>query len=217
MQHLDQEIEDYRQQLLSMASKAKAAVEKATRAVVERDAHLAEQVKAEDDQLDQLEIELDDRGILLLSKAPMARQLRFITVTMKVSQNLERIGDEATTIARRALELLSEPQLKPFVDIPRLSEMALTQIDDALDAFVSGDAAAAAALVRRDKAVDAVNRQLHRELSSTMVENPQTINRCLHLMVISKSLERIADHASNIAEEVVFLCEARDVRHQGKM
>jgi phosphate transport system protein len=216
MQHFEQELDDLKQLLLAMAAKAKAAVAKATRAVVERDDRLAEEVKAEDDVLDQLEIEVDDRAVLLLSKAPMASQLRLITVALKVGQNLERIGDEATTIARRALELTTEPQLKPYIDIPRLSHQVLGMIDDALAAFVARDVANAAAIVQQDKEIDELNRQLHRELSSFMVEDPRTITRCLSLMVISKSLERIADHASNIAEEVIFLFEARDIRHSGK-
>jgi phosphate transport system protein len=214
MQHFEQELDDLKQLLLAMAAKAKAAVAKATRAVVERNDRLAEEVKAEDDVLDQLEIEVDDRAVLLLSKAPMASQLRLITVALKVGQNLERIGDEATTIARRALELTTEPQLKPYIDIPRLSHQVLGMIDDA--AFVARDVAKAAAIVQQDKEIDELNRQLHRELSSFMVEDPRTITRCLSLMVISKSLERIADHASNIAEEVIFLFEARDIRHSGK-
>ena len=194
-----------------MAAKAKAAVEKAVRAVIDRDDQLAEEVKREDDALDQSEVDIDEQSLLLLSKAPLASQLRLITVAMKVSQNLERIGDEATTIARRALELNQEPQLKPFIDLPRISRLTLEMIDEALAVFVSGDVERAAELVRRDKEVDELNRQLHRELSSFMVEDPKTIGRSLNLMVVSKSLERIADHASNVAEEVIFLFAARDV------
>lgn len=198
-----------------MAAKAKAAVGTAVQALVERSDDLAERVKAGDTTLDQLEIDVDEKAILLLSKAPMASQLRLITVAMKINQNLERVGDEATTIARRALELNREPQLKPYVDIPRMAHLALEMLEDALDAFVKRDPAKAAATVPRDKQVDEINRQLHRELSSYMVERPTTISRCLNLMVISKSLERIADHAANIAEEVVYLFEGRDIRHQG--
>jgi len=216
MQHFEQELDELKQELLAMAAKAKAAVAKATRAVVERKDSLAEEVKIEDDLLDQLEIDVDDRAVLLLSKAPMANQLRFITVALKVSQNLERIGDEATTIARRALELTREPQLKPYIDIPRLSHQVLAMIDDALTALVTGDVVKAAVLVKKDKEIDELNRQIHRELSSFMVEDAKTISRCLNLMVVSKSLERIGDHASNIAEEAIFLFEARDIRHSAR-
>jgi len=125
------------------------------------------------------------------------------------------MGDEATTMARRSIELSQEPQLKPYVDLPRMARMALSMVDDTLEAFVNRDPGRAASVIPRDKQVDELNRQLHRELSSYMVENPKTITRCLNLMVISKSLERIADHASNLAEEVVYLYEGRDVRHSG--
>jgi phosphate transport system protein len=134
---------------------------------------------------------------------------------MKISHDLERVSDEATTIARRSVELSTEPQLKPYVDIPRMAHMATDMLKDALDAFVNRDTAKARAIIPRDKEVDALNKQLHRELSSYMVERPSTITRCLNLMVISKSLERVADHATNVAEEVVYLYEALDIRHSG--
>ena len=157
--------------------------------------------------------DIDELSINLLAKAPLATDLRLITVAMKISHDLERVSDEATTIARRSLELSLEPQLKPYVDIPRMATMALDMLKDALDAFVNRDTAKARAVIPRDKEVDLLNKQLARELSSYMVERPSTITRCLNLMVISKSLERIADHATNVAEEVVYLYEARDIRH----
>jgi phosphate transport system protein len=166
--------------------------------------------------IDQLEINIDEKAISLLSKAPLATDLRFITVAMKISHDLERVGDEATTIARRALELTREPQLKSRVDIPRMANIALSMLKASLDAFVNRNAAKAIEVIPRDKEVDLLNKQLHRELVGFMVENPESISRCLNLMVISKSLERIADHATNIAEEVVYLYEARDIRHMGK-
>ena len=202
--------------LLTMASLASAAVKNSVRALVERDDDLARRVKAEDDRLDRLEIEVDEMSVNLLAKAPLATDLRLITVAMKISHDLERVGDEATSIARRALELSLEPQLKPYIDIPRMAAMALEMLNDALDGFVQRDSGKARAVIPRDKEVDALNKQLHRELASYMVENPSTITRCLNLMVISKRLERIADHATNIAEEVVYLYEARDIRHTGQ-
>jgi len=204
MQHLDQELAALKEKLLTMASKAEAAVNNAIKALVDRDDDLARSVKEEDNAIDQLEIEVDDLAVGLLAKAPLASDLRLITVAMKISHDLERVGDEATTISRRA------------VDIPRMAKMALEMLDHALDAFVSGKPEKARAVIPRDKEVDALNRQLHRELSSYMVEKPTTITRCLNLMVISKSLERIADHATNVAEEVVYLYEAKDIRHSGK-
>ena len=216
MQHFDQELVALKEKLLTMASKAEAAVNNAIKALVDRDDDLARSVKEEDNALDQLEIEVDETAIGLLSKAPLASDLRLIAVAMKISHDLERVGDEATTISRRAVELSQEPQLKPYIDIPRMAKMALEMLDHALDAFVNANPEKARAVIPRDKEVDALNRQLHRELSSYMVEKPTTITRSLNLMVISKSLERIADHATNVAEEVVYLYEAKDIRHTGK-
>ena len=214
--HFDLEITELKEKLLTMGSHAEAAVTRAIKALVDRDDDLARAVKEGDGILDRLEIEIDEMAILLLSKAPLATDLRLITVAMKISQNLERVGDEATTISRRSMELSQEPQLKPYVDIPRMATMALEMLKAALDAFVNREPEKARAVVPRDKEVDAINKQLHRELSSYMVEKPTTISRCLNLMVISKSIERIADHATNVAEEVVYLYEAQDIRHAGK-
>jgi phosphate transport system protein len=196
-----------------MASYAESSVTRAVRALVERNDDLARQVMADDAIVDQLEIGIDELSIQLLSKAPLATDLRLITVAMKISHDLERVSDEATTIARRSLELSHEPQLKPYVDIPRMATMALDMLKEALDAFVNRDPAKARAIVPRDKEVDALNKQLHRELAGYMVESPATVTRSLNLMVISKCLERVGDHAANIAEEVVYLYEARDIRH----
>jgi phosphate transport system protein len=199
-----------------MAGFAEAMVQRSVRALVERDDELARSAMAEDDRLDQLEKEIDEASMTLLTKAPLAGQLRLIIVVLKITRDLERIGDESTTIARRAIELGREPQLKPYMDIPRMTELATAMLREALDAFVLGDTALAREIIPRDKEVDALNRQLHRELASYMIEAPANISRCLHLMTISKSLERIADHAKNIAEEAVYLYEARDIRHSGR-
>lgn len=214
--HFEQSLDELKQRLLIMASKAAAAVNNAVKALVNRDDDLARKVKEDDSELDTLEIEVDELGVNLLSKAPLASDLRLITVAMKFSQNLERVGDEATTIARRSLELSQEPQLKPYVDIPRMAQLALGMLSDTIDAFIRHDSSKAREVVPRDREVDEINRQLHRELASYMIEKPSTISRCLNLMVISKALERIADHASNLAEEVVYLYEGQDVRHKLK-
>jgi phosphate transport system protein len=209
----EQELAALKERLITMGSLAEAAVQRSMKALVERDDPLARRAKEEDENLDELEIEIDEMAIRLLAKAPLASDLRLITIAMKISQNLERVGDEATTISRRALELNAEPQLKPYVDIPQMAGIALQMLKEALDSFVTREPARARAVIPRDKEVDALNKQLHRELASYMVEKPATISRCLNLMVISKSLERIADHATNIAEEVVYLYEGRDIRH----
>jgi len=216
MHHLESELDQLKQRLLTMAGTAEQAVTQAIKALLDRDDDLARDVRERDSILDQLEMELDESAIQLLSKAPLASDLRLITVVMKISRDLERIGDEATTISRRAIELSQEPQLKPYIDIPRMAGIGLEMLKDALDAFITRDTEKAREIVLRDKQVDQINKQLHRELSSYMVERPSTITRCLNLMVISKSLERVADHAANIAEDVVYLHEARDIRHAGQ-
>ena len=215
MTHYSEEMNKLKETILAMASHSESAVARAMRALVERDDALALKVQEDDNIIDQFEIEVDDIALHLLTKAPLATELRFITVAMKISQNLERVGDEACSIARRAHDLGQEPQLKPYIDLPRMATMALEMLRDALSAFVERKPELARTVIPRDKEVDDLNRQLHRELSSYMVERPTTISRCLALMVISKCLERIADHATNIAEEVVYLYEARDIRHAG--
>lgn len=215
--HFDDELAQLKEALLKMASYAEAAVTNAVKALLDRDDGLARKVKQDDEILDRYEKQIDEMAINLLAlKAPMASDLRLITVAMKISHDLERVGDEATTISRRALELNQEPQLKPYVDIPRMASMGLEMLKEALAGFVNRDSAKARAVIPRDKEVDALNKQLHRELVSYVIEQPSTITRCLNLMVISKSLERIADHATNVAEEVVYLYEGQDIRHQGK-
>ena len=213
MTHYNEELRHLKDSLLTMASHAEAAVVRAMRALTERDEALARKVEDDDSILDQYEIEIDDTALHLLAKAPLATDLRLITVAMKISQNLERVGDEAVTIARRARDLNAEPQLKPYVDLPRMAAMSTDMLRNAITAFVNREPEKARAVVPCDQSVDDLNRQLHRELSSFMVERPTTISRCLHLMVISKAIERIADHATNIAEEVVYLYEAKDIRH----
>jgi phosphate transport system protein len=212
--HFDQELDTLKEMLLKMASHAEESVTNAIKALIERNDDLARQVKVNDSILDKFEKDIDEMAISLLAlKAPLASDLRLITVAMKISHDLERVGDEATTISRRALELTQEPQLKPYVDIPRMAEMGLQMLHEAIDAFVNRDPVKARAIIPRDKEVDALNKQLHRELVSFIIENPATTTRALNLMVISKSLERIADHATNVAEEVVYLYEGTDIRH----
>jgi phosphate transport system protein len=213
----DQELSELRDKLLAMGSHAESSVQNAVRALTERNDDLAQQVIEQDSVIDRYEIEMDELAVRLLAlKAPVASDLRLITVAMKISHDLERVGDESTTIARRALELNKEPQLKPYIDIPRMASIGLQMLKDALDSFVQRAPDRARAIIPRDKEVDGINKQLHRELASFMIENPATITRALNLMVISKSLERIADHATNIAEEVVYIYEAQDIRHSGK-
>jgi phosphate transport system protein len=213
--HFETGLDSLRQKLLTMASHAETAVNQSVQALVQRDLDLALRVKEDDRVIDQFEIEIDDLVIQLLTKAPLATNLRLVTVAMKISQNLERIGDEATKIAKRARDLAQEPPIKINLELPRMASRALEMLKASLDAFVNRDSAAARAVIPRDKEVDALNKQIHDALVQHMVENPETIARCLHWMVASKSLERIADHATNVAEDVVYLCDAQDIRHTG--
>jgi phosphate transport system protein len=211
--HFETGLEALRQKLLTMASHAETAVNQSVQALVQRDHDLALRVKEDDRVIDQFEVEIDDLVIQLLTKAPLASNLRLVTVAMKISQNLERVGDEASKIAKRARDLSQEPPVKINLDLPRMAGMALAMLKSALDAFVNKDPVAARAIIPRDKEVDALNKQIHEILAQHMVANPDTISRCLNWMVACKSLERIADHAKNIAEEVVYLYEAQDIRH----
>lgn len=216
MQHFEQELAGLKEKLLAMASHAESAVKSAVQALTTRDYELAIHVREDDVIIDRFEVEVDEMAIHLLAKAPLAHDLRLIAVAMKISQNLERVGDEASKIANRARDLSQEAPLKRRVDIPRLAGLALRMLKAALDSFVSSDPIAARAVIPADEEVDSLNKQIHHELASQMIEDPETIARCLGLMVVSKSLERIADHAKNVAEEVVYLCEAQDIRHTAR-
>ena len=216
MEHFEMDLDALKQKLLAMAGHAENAVNRAIEALTTRNYDLAIQVKQDDEIIDRFEIEVDELAIQLLAKAPLASDLRFVTVAMKISQNLERVGDEASKIAKRARDLTKEPPLKLNLELPRMSALALTHLKGALDAFVHRDSAAARALVPRDKEVDLLNKQINQVLTQHMMEDRDSIPRCLNLMVVSRSLERIADHAKNVAEEVVFLYEAQDIRHTGK-
>ncbi|MCF3651870.1 phosphate signaling complex protein PhoU [Synoicihabitans lomoniglobus] len=210
----DNELESFRSQLVLMGEIAVRQVRQATEALVNSDLSLADQVAAADDELDQLEVKIDDEAIRYMSlRSPVATELRLVIVGMKASHDLERVGDEATNIVRRVARLASEPPLKPYIDIPRMSKIAIEMLRDALDCFLQEDIEKALAVCKRDAEVDDINRQLYRELTSYMIENPSTTSRALELMFISKAIERIADHASNIAEEMVYLARGRDIRH----
>ena len=211
--HHDKELSELKDKLLTMASHAESAVTRAVQAVVNRDEALARQVRADDNILDEFEIDVDEMGVTLLAKAPLASDLRLVLMVMKISQNLERVGDEANKIAKRARDLAGEPPLKVNVDIPKMAQLVLAMLKAALDAFVRRDAVAARAVIPQDKEVNALNKKFQNELIELMTQDPANIRRCLWFTVITKSLERIADHAKNVAEDVVYLCEAHDIRH----
>lgn len=207
------DLDRLKEKLLLMASHAEAAVKQSVRAMMRRDDDLARRTREEDTVIDQLEMEIDHGVLDALARKPAAVELRLITAMMKIARELERVGDEATTISRRCLELSHEPPLRYRVEIPAMAAASLELLKDALDAFVNADAAKARAVVPRDKAVNMMHKSLQADLARQMAEQPGTITRCLHLMTISKSLERIGDHATNVAEVVVYWCEGQEIRH----
>jgi phosphate transport system protein len=214
-QHFDQELQALKNRLLNMGALAEERVHQAIQALVERRADLAEAVVAGDKDVNDLQIEIDDRCLTLLAlQNPMASDLRLITAAMKINGDLERIGDQAVNIAENALDLLRLPLLKPLVDIPRMAEMAKRMTRDSLDAFVRKDVALARSVLARDDEVDSLKDQVFRELLTYIMADPSTIQCALALILVSRNLERIADHATNIAEDVIFLVEAKDVRHR---
>ncbi len=213
MQVRRKELTDFKNELLAMASHAEGAVVRAVKALIERNDDLAAQVKYDDDVLNHFEIRIDELALFLLSQAPLASDLRFITVGMKITSDLERIGDESAKIAKCTLALNKEPALKDFVDIPSMADRAIEMLREALDAFVLGDTDKARNVLPKDELVNQLNSQVHRELAGYIAESASNISRSLNLMIVSKSLERVADHAKNIAEEAVFLHEGRDIRH----
>jgi phosphate transport system protein len=208
-------VQNLRQKILLMASQASAAVTLSIQSLLRRDLELALQVKRDDQLIDQREVEIDEFAIHLLTQAPLATDLRFVTSAIRLTQNLERIGDEATNIAKRARALAQEPALSLRLDIAGLAGQILEMLNDTLDAFVHGNPAAARAVIPRDRQIDTLYRQMEAALTQHMTQNPADIARALHWLVAVKSLERIGDHATNIAEEVVFQWEARDIRHTG--
>lgn len=215
--HFEQELAALSEQLLLMGGRVENIIQKAMRALERRDDKLAHEVFADDKIIDRMEIEIEQRCLDLLAlQQPLARDLRFITAALKISNDLERVGDHAVNIAGSATRLSQAPELKPLVDIPRMAALATGMLHDALDAFVRRDAEAARRLVRRDDEVDNLNRQLFRELVSFMIENPATITRAMELILVARNLERVADLATNVDEEVVFIAEARIIKHHAE-
>jgi phosphate transport system protein len=210
----DAELTEIRARLLEMGGKVELMIANSMRSLVERDSELAGRTIASDAEVNAMEIEIDRKCLHILARRqPAARDLRFVTLALKIVTDLERIGDQCASIAKHALELNREAQLKPYIDLPRMAEAANNALRDALDAFVRGDAPTAVKVCHEDHLVDELNEQLQRELLTFMMENPATVGRAMRINSISKYLERIADHATNIAEMVIFMVEGKDVRH----
>jgi phosphate transport system protein len=189
-------------------------IRRVMRALLERDDVMAQEVIERDRQVNTYDVEVDEQCVSLLAlHQPAAGDLRFITTAMKIVTDLERIGDQAVNIAQRVLELNREPQLKPYIDLPRMAEKAQRMVKESLDAFVARDTALARQVCGEDAEVDALKEQIFRELLTFMMEDPRTIPRAIRVILISRFMERVADHATNIAEMVVYLVEGKMVRH----
>ncbi|MEP6958022.1 MAG: phosphate signaling complex protein PhoU [Nitrospirota bacterium] len=212
--HFDEELGALKSKLLRMAGLAEDQIDKALTALVTRDAALAHQVIERDHQVNAMDVEIDEDCIRLLAlHQPAARDLRLVTTAMKLASELERISDLAENVCERAIELNDEAQLKPYIDIPRMGKWARTMVKESIDAFVKEDAALARKVLTDDDFVDDLMVQLFRELLSFMLEDPRTTSRAIRLTFIAKYLERMADHATNIAELVVYLVEGKIIRH----
>jgi phosphate transport system protein len=212
--HFDDELAGLQQTLLAMGGLVEDQIRRAMRALIERDDALAQDVIDRDRQVNAYDVEVDEKSVELLAlHQPAAGDLRFITTIMKVVTDLERIGDQAVNIAQRALELNQEPQLKPYIDLPRMAERAQRMVKESLDAFVGRDTQLARQVCAEDAEVDSLKEQIFRELLTYMMSDPKTIPRAIRLILISRFLERVADHATNIAEMVIYMVESKMVRH----
>ena len=212
--HFDEELKLLKNKLLEMAGAVEQAIYQSVKGLVNREEKLAHDVIQNDRKINDLEIEIEDLCLKLLAlHQPMAVDLRFIAAAMKINNDLERMGDQAVNIAERASDLLSKPPLKPLVDIPRMADLTQKMVKDSIDAFVNSDAAMAQEICRRDDAVDDLNDQVFRELLTTMLANSANIERAVDLILVARHLERIADHATNIAEEVIYIVEGKVIKH----
>jgi len=215
--HFQKELEKLKENLLRMAALVEKVISDAVQSLMKRDSELAQKTITSDDAINDLEIAIEEMCLKLLAlRQPMAIDLRFITAAMKIVTDLERMGDQAVNIAERAISLNQEPQLKPYIDLPRMAEIVQSMVKDVLDAFVKQDSKLARSVCERDDLVDGLNDQVFRELLTYMISDSKTITRAVHLMIVSRCLERIADHATNIAEDVIFMVDARVIKHHAE-
>lgn len=213
-QEFDLELDQLKKHILTMGGMVEAMVADSFAALVARDAESAEHVRERDHEVDRLEMTIDDLAVRIIAlRQPAASDLRFIIAALKISTDLERMGDLSVNISKRVVELNAEPQLAPYIDIPRMAEKTQAMIRKALDAFVRGDADQAKVVLESDQEVDDLNAMIFGELLDFMIKDPSTISRATRLIFIAKYLERVADHATNVAEEVIFFIQGRDVRH----
>ncbi|MDE0404051.1 MAG: phosphate signaling complex protein PhoU [Nitrospira sp.] len=212
--HFEEEFEKLKSKILMMGTLVEEQIRNALTALIERDEALAQQVIENDHKVNTLDVEIDEMSLdALVRYQPVAKDLRFVTTAMKISSELERMSDLSENICERTIELNEEPQLKPYIDIPHMAERARIMVKESLDAFVKMDSALARKVIQDDDFIDNLTEQLFRELLSFMIENPKTISRAIRLSFISKYIERIADHATNVAELVVYMVEGKIIRH----
>ncbi len=210
----EQQLTDIREQLLMMSGLTERSLTVALRGLVERDDKLCDAVETDDSEIDRLEIHIDNLVITYMAThGPVAKDCRFMLAASKISSNLERIADQSVKIARRSRELNREPLLKPLIDIPLMAEIGQEMLRDSITAYIEGQPDLAVEIIARDASVNDIYKQLARELTTYMIEDPKTITRALSLLTIAKALERVADHATNIAEEVFYLYKGEDIRH----
>ncbi len=213
--HFDEELKDLKQKLLHMADTAQEMIGFSVKALTERKEALADRVFELEEKVNHMEIEIEDAVLKLLAlRQPAAGDLRLLTAILKINNDLERVADQAVNISEIAVDLLKEPPLKPLIDIPHMALLAQKMIKKSLDAFVNHDPALAQDVCRHDDEVDGLNDQIFRVLLTTMMEDPKSITRAVDLILISRNLERIADHATNIGEEVIFIEEGKNIKHQ---
>jgi phosphate transport system protein len=212
--HFEHDLEELKQRLLWMGSLSERAVHQAVQAVLDVEEHMAESVLEEENGINEMQIEIDERVTRLLAQQQLvAIDLRFILAVSRINNDLERIGDQAVNIAQSALRILRHPQVKPYVDLPRMSEIAEGMVRDSLNALVRGDIDLARSVLARDDQVDLLRDQMFRELLTYMMENSAVVFPAFELILVAKNLERIGDHATNIAEDVIYIVAGRDVRH----
>jgi phosphate transport system protein len=217
MRHFVEELDQLKSRLLEMSSLVEAAIYRSITAVVQKDESLANDVLKNEARINSIEIEIDEFAISLLAlQQPMAADLRFLVASLKINNDLERMGDLAVNIAQRAISLLNEPIVSPMIDIPHIAALVQSMVRKSLDAFVSRDADLARSVLASDDAVDDLRNASFHELISFMEKDPRNIRQAVDLLSVVRNLERIADHATNVAEDVMFLAKGIDVRHHAE-
>ncbi len=217
MRHFIEELEQLKTKLLEMSSLVEAAIQRSISAVIHKDRGAAEEVFRNEARINEIEIEIDEFAINLLAlQQPMAADLRLIVAALKINTDLERMGDLSVNIAQRARSLMEEPVIKPMIDIPHIAGLVQSMVRKSLDAFVTRDADLARSVLASDDGVDSLRTACYHELVSFMEKDPQNIRQALDLLAVTRNLERIADHSTNIAEDVLFLVKGVDVRHHAE-